>query len=370
MRIASFNVENLFQRAIALNLPTWEEGRKTLELQAEINQLFNKPAYSDDDKACMIEILGALGLAKNDEGGEFALLRQNRGRLLTRSAAGGIEIVASGRTDWIGWVELKIRPVDERATLHTAMVMRDINPDILGVVEAESRPALKAFSDILLSRVGGGAFEQVMLVDGNDDRGIDVGIMVTRECRIEEIRSHVYDMDSHGVIFSRDCPEYWVTTPSGKRVVILVNHLKSKGFGAPQASNAKRRRQAERVAAIYQKLREANEMNVVVLGDFNDIPDSAALAPLLSQTDLRDISTHPGFVSDGRPGTFGNGTKNDKIDYILLAPALFDRVAGGSVFRKGVWGGAHGTLWEHYPTMESSVQAASDHAAIFADVDL
>ena len=370
MRIASFNVENLFQRAIALNLPTWEEGRKTLELQAEINQLFNRPAYSENDKARMVEILGALGLAKNDEGGKFALLRQNRGRLLARSAAGGIEIVANGRTGWVGWVELKIQPVDERATLHTAMVMRDIDPDILGVVEAESRPALKAFSEILLPKIDGVAFDQVMLVDGNDDRGIDVGILATRGCRIEEIRSHVYDTDGHGVIFSRDCPEYWVTTPTGERVVVLVNHLKSKGFGAPQDSNAKRRRQAERIAAIYQKLRDANETNLVVLGDFNDIPDSAALAPLLTQTDLRDISTHPRFVSDGRPGTFGNGAKSDKIDYILLAPALFDRVTGGGVFRKGVWGGTHGTLWEHYPTMESSVQAASDHAAIFADIDL
>jgi endonuclease/exonuclease/phosphatase family metal-dependent hydrolase len=57
---------------------------------------------------------------------------------------------------------------------------------------------------------------------------------------------------------------------------------------------------------------------VIVLGDLNDTPDSAPLAPLLAQTDLRDITTHPSFTSDGRPGTFGNGTKSQKIDYVLL----------------------------------------------------
>jgi endonuclease/exonuclease/phosphatase family metal-dependent hydrolase len=105
-----------------------------------------------------------------------------------------------------------------------------------------------------------------------------------------------------------------------------------------------------------------------VLGDFNDTPDSAPLAPLLGGTDLKDITTHPKFTSDGRPGTFGNGAKSEKIDYILLSPALFSRVSGGAIFRKGVWGGKNGTLFPHYPTITRKVEAASDHAAIYADI--
>lgn len=42
-------------------------------------------------------------------------------------------------------------------------------------------------------------------------------------------------------------------------------------------------------------------------------------------TDLEDVSAHAKVVSDGRVGTFGNGTKGSKIDYILLSPALFAR---------------------------------------------
>jgi hypothetical protein len=36
----------------------------------------------------------------------------------------------------------------------------------------------------------------------------------------------------------------------------------------------------------------------------------------------------------------------------------------------GVWGGKNGTLFPHYDTMTQSVHAASDHAAIYAEVDV
>jgi endonuclease/exonuclease/phosphatase family metal-dependent hydrolase len=107
-----------------------------------------------------------------------------------------------------------------------------------------------------------------------------------------------------------------------------------------------------------------------VLGDFNDTPDSAQLKPLLGGTDVLDISTHPSFTNDGRPGTFGNGTASQKFDYILLSPELFVKVQGGAVFRKGVWGGKNGTLWPHYSEMKRQIDQSSDHAAIYADINL
>lgn len=369
MRIAAFNVENLFDRARALNLSTWAEGRTVLERHARVNQLLGQASYSAADKQRIAELLDQLGLAAADDGGAFVLLRQNRGRLVRRPRDGGLEIVAGGRSDWIGWVELKTEPVDELATRHTAMVMRDVAPDVLGVVEAENRVALKAFSSVVLDAVGAEPLPRVMVIDGNDDRGIDVGIMARAGFEIDQIRSHVDDTDADGEIFSRDCPEYAITTPSAARLVVLVNHLKSKGFGRAADSNAKRMRQAKRVAEIYARLRDGGEANVAVLGDLNDIPGSAPLAPLLDDTDLRDISAHPDFTDDGRPGTYANGTKGNKLDYVLLSPGLFDRVTGGAVFRKGAWGGKNGTLWEIYPTMEGPDQAASDHAAIYADLD-
>lgn len=108
---------------------------------------------------------------------------------------------------------------------------------------------------------------------------------------------------------------------------------------------------------------------VAVVGDLNDTPDGEPLLPLLDRTDLVDVVEHPTFTPDpnGRPGTFGNGTASQKIDYVLLSPALFDRVTGGLIIRKGVWGG---TLFPHYDTMTAAEHAASDHAALYADIDL
>jgi hypothetical protein len=71
-----------------------------------------------------------------------------------------------------------------------------------------------------------------MLIDGNDDRGIDLGIMTRQWFEIESIVSHVDDPDENNEderLFSRDCPEYKIKTPAGNTLLVLINHFKSKG---------------------------------------------------------------------------------------------------------------------------------------------
>lgn len=369
MRISSFNVESLFDRPKAMSLPTWADGKVTLEKQARVNVLLGEPSYTTAIKAEIVKLLKDLGLDKSDQGRSFATLRQNRGHLLTRTG-GAVVITAGGRDDWIGWVELKTEPVDEIATENTARVIHELDAQLQAVVEADSRVALREFSDAMLRKVGGTPFEHVMLIDGNDLRGIDVGILTRSGYDIVAIRSHVEDSDAAGRIFSRDCPEYTIRTPNGAELVVLVNHLKSKGYGKQADNDALRLRQASRVKEIYDRLRGDGQANVAVCGDFNDDPASATLQPLLAATDLRDVSTHPTFEDGGRSGTFGTCTAVQKFDYVLLSPALYQLVTGGGIYRRGAWGGTKGTLWDHYPNMTKPVQAASDHSAIYADLSL
>lgn len=47
------------------------------------------------------------------------------------------------------------------------------------------------------------------------------------------MRSHVDDRVDGELVFSRDCPEYHVALPDGRRLVVLANHFKSKGYGEP-----------------------------------------------------------------------------------------------------------------------------------------
>ena len=372
LRIASFNVENLFARAKALGQENQAAGKVVLRAQAELTPLFEEPVYTPAIKARILELLTILGLERADDS-EFVRLRKIRGQLLRRPRSGPVEVVADGRGDWIGWIEFKTEPVDEWAMQHTAMVIRDVGADIMGVVEADNRPTLRLFSEALLRKVDGIPYEQVMLVDGNDDRGIDVGILARPNYPLRQIRTHVFDTDADGVVFSRDCAEYHFGTPQGAELVVLVNHFKSKGYSTPgdRLGAGRRRRQATRVADIYRGLIAEGAGLVAVVGDLNDDPSSTALEPLLNDTDLRDISTHPSFDFGSRKGTFGSGNEKDKIDYVLLSPGLFDRATGGAVFRKGVWRGSRTrNPWPIYDTLTEEVRAASDHAAIYADIDL
>lgn len=369
MRIASYNLENLFLRPVAMNGKTLAEGREVLEAHAALNTILAKVAYSANDKKRIAALLKELGLEKSDDA-KFARLRQNRGDLVKRPKNKPIEVVANGRGDWIGWVELEREEVDEVATRNTARVINELDADILGIVEAESRPALTRFSEnVIVKGLGGKPYAHAMLIDGNDDRGIDVAVYTRKGFDIVSICSHVDDVDAVGRVFSRDCAQYEIRTPAGNDVHVLVNHFKSKGFGNAADSNEKRRRQADQVRKIYNALRQKHAF-VAVLGDLNDTPDSAPLAPMMTGTDMKDVSQHANYVSDGRPGTYKNGTAGNKIDYVLLSPALFSKVTSGGILRKGVWGGTHGTLFPHYPEITKESEAASDHAAIFADIDV
>ena len=261
--------------------------------------------------------------------------------------------------------------MDELAITHTAKVFEDVDADIIAVVEAESQIALKHFTDAGVAPVRVDPPTRTSCFDGNDDRGIDVGLMTKPTHSILAVHPHVDDRDAAGrLVFGRDCPEYTVQLASGTRIVVLVNHFKSEGHGRQSDNDAKRHQQATRVVEIYDALRTRGEENVVCPQGSQRHPAQRSTEPLLQNTDLRDIATHPTFSSDGRPGTYANGTASRKIDYVLLSPALYSRATGGAIFRKDVWGGKNGALFPHYPTMTSSVHAGSDHAAIYADVEL
>ena len=119
MRIAAFNVENLFNRARALDQRTWSAGRPVLEAYERICTLLEEPVYDELTRREILRELARLGL-RNGDTAKFARLRQNRGRLLRRSRDGAVTVVAAGRASWIGWVELTTDRCDELALEHTA----------------------------------------------------------------------------------------------------------------------------------------------------------------------------------------------------------------------------------------------------------
>lgn len=115
-----------------------------------------------------------------------------------------------------------------------------------------------------------------MLIDGNDNRGIDVGVY--SKFPITDVNTHIFDRpspNSRSRIFSRDCLEVEIAISPRRRLWLLANHLKSK-FGG--SSDSRRRAQAVRVAEIVKRF-DLERDRVIVAGDLNDTPDPPPSIP-------------------------------------------------------------------------------------------
>lgn len=145
MKIAAFNVENLFDRAKILNQDNEAKTHSILAAVSQLNSLFEQDTYTKKMLNQMSQLVAQLDLEKSDEG-TFVRLRQIRGRIIGRPKNQPFEFKASGRQDWVGWAELRTAPVNEIAVMNTGRVIRDVDADILAVVEAENRVALKLIS--------------------------------------------------------------------------------------------------------------------------------------------------------------------------------------------------------------------------------
>lgn len=171
LRLATFNVENLFERARALNTTTWAQGQPALRAFERFNTRANNPVYSDADKQAMLEAL---------------------------------------------------------ETLHG----------------------------------------HVMLVDGNDPRGIDIGLFCDAAIEVASIRSHVDVADpatpGHPLL-SRDCPVYQLRLPGGADRWLVLNHLKSQSFTSGNPDPLRSRQSAE-VRHIYDQLRDDGAELIAVMG--------------------------------------------------------------------------------------------------------
>ena len=362
-RTASFNVENLFGRVKVFNFQDHTVGDQILMTIDEFRSLLKKDIYTPEDKTQIVELYNELLKP-------YIEVNEDRGKLFKKRGWTVTGVQANGVNDWDGAIEFKRAKFSETARENTARVIKEVRADIACIVEAESRPALRAFdSDLLGSRY---AFD--MLIDGNDPRGIDVGLY--SKYPLGAIWTHLFDRENGRIIFSRDCLEVEIFLPGNQPLYMLCNHFKSRGYDLEGNADEKRQRQANHVAQILGKYDLANQW-VIVAGDFNDNPTSPTLQPLLSLPHLYDVLELQ----------FGNNTMErwtyhyevfEQIDFILVSNPLKERFRKAGVLRRGInklnsiTSESDGLvkIEQEYETVTHWTNAASDHGAVWAEFDL
>lgn len=364
LRVATFNVENLFSRPAAMAEGIGKKGQAAIDAHAELNGIIRKATYTDADKVRLVELEQIYKFsAQTTPKDALLVLNQVRGQLFTRSG-GTVSVKANGAGDWTGWFMLVRNDVKWQATYNTGRVIAESRVDVLLCVEAEDRHTLLRFNEAVLGAEFDQAFPHVMLVDGNDTRDIDVAVM--SRYPIDALRSHVDDRNEQGArIFSRDCPEYVILLSGGKRLVVIPNHFKSKRGGNDEAAQAMRELQAETAATIARNAADTISPLVLLGGDLNDTPDSEPLQALWARG-FKDVQDHPSYPTD-RPGTYDTGTAGNKIDYLIMSPKLRAALVDTGIERRGSF---HPKIWEPFDTVKKKAHEASDHHLVWADFEL
>lgn len=368
VRIATFNVENLFSRPIAMDYEDNAKGQPYLDAYSELNSLFVKPHYTDSDKGRIISLMSDQKLLGTRPQNKHLEFRKIRGQLLAKQGESYI-VSAKGRGDWVGWLELKEKEINDKAILNTARVIAAVNPDVLACVEVEDRPGLVRFNENVLAPIleatGRHPYQFALVIDGNDARGIDVGIL--SRYPIRDIRTHVFDVRSDSPLFSRDCAEYFLEIPGiSGQLVIMVNHFASKG--SDPTGEKRRIHQAARVRELVTERLSEGHDHIVVAGDLNDTPDSASLAKLIATPELVDVVktfAHSLDSTGKRLGTYKTGTQ--QLDYLLMSPAIVAAARAAGIERRGYFAPR---TFRSFDTVISAREQASDHHCVWVDLEV
>jgi endonuclease/exonuclease/phosphatase family metal-dependent hydrolase len=227
--------------------------------------------------------------------------------------------------------------------------IRQMDVDVLAVQEVEDLKTLEEFAHSeAMSKLG---YRHVVLVEGNDQRLIDVGVLSRLPIgSVTSWRHRTYQDKGGEAVFSRDLLQVDVFDRKRSRVLftLFVNHLKSqlsRNAAERERGNRRRRRQAETIGAVLAA-RPAGP--VIILGDMNDSPDSSPLAPLSGAQLVNALTAaverggpYPAGDPDG-PTTAvwthrykaGGPARYELFDQIWLSQDLVSALKGAFILRR------------------------------------
>lgn len=276
----------------------------------------------------------------------------------------------------------KIKPnaITQEQRESTAKAILETAPDILVVEEIENLPTIRMFNRLYCDNY----FDRIISIEGNDTRGIDLGLLIKRgfNAEILSIRTHADEalkgkflksssrLDTSSTseaIFSRDCLEVDIKINS-KVITLLANHFKAQD--ETQASTKKRINQSQRVKELAAKAINDGKMPIV-LGDLNiDIHQANydnSLDEIYTYNKLKDPFKDIPSV-DLWTHYYSSKKKVSRLDYILVDERL--DITSTEFFRKGLTPKCKQYTGPHLSTMEGNDLEASDHCPTSVVIDI
>ena len=210
----------------------------------------------------------------------------------------------------------------------TEAILADLNPDVALVVETGGRAAAEELRAALKAR--GRDYPFLSVVEGEDpERRLAVLAKWLPETVAHDTAA-TYNLGMSVVRVQRGFAHVVFRWDNGYRLHVIGAHLKSKLFD-PRGQTDMRRYEARLLRALVTAILEADATaNVLVLGDFNDAPDSSPLNTIINRRtppdkqlyDLRPVDlqgtcwTH---LQDGED-TYS------RIDYAIASRGLLPEV--------------------------------------------
>ena len=160
MRVATFNVENLFSR---VQRDEQRRPGKTTVVPRRGRGIATLDRATGLQRGRQAQNAGDSQRAQSNQHKRPILSPGNARRLYSNG-----KIVADGRADWIGSIEWRRDLIQAPAIENTGRIINEVKADVLCLVEVESRPVLRRFNGTILKE---GPYPHAMLIDGNDERG-------------------------------------------------------------------------------------------------------------------------------------------------------------------------------------------------------
>lgn len=151
-------------------------------------------------------------------------------------------------------------------------------PAILGVCEVENLGALTDLAEVEALRK---AKYRPVLIEGPDQRGIDVGMLYSKK-KFKPLDQLSYSVDlGEENRPTRDILHVKGKIKRGPIIHVLVNHWPSR-YGGAEESEHKRVAAALVLANVVDSINKASpEEPIICMGDFNDYPENRSLDEVL-----------------------------------------------------------------------------------------